>query len=184
VKTFVSIDTFAAIPHDGDLPFFQRMVFVLTLLAIGVWLMFRRPTRGFLPDFAKLLDRPEFVDESGPGPITRSFLKGDFRGRKVVILLQTRRGVGKLVVSMETHSRATMESHDFTGYRSDREGELALWALEVDHKFGLRHSDGCLKGVWGGGSFFGFGGRFDPAKMQAVLEAMHTLAGSLERRAA
>src|SRR5262245_46280655 len=158
------------------------MVTLLVLLAIAFWLA-SRPDRGFLPNFTALLDRPAFVDDSGPGPITRSLLTGGFRGRKVAITLQTRRGVGALVVSMETHYAATVESYGFTGFKSDRAGELALWSLEVDLGFRLRHSDGCLQGTWGGATFFGFGG-FDAVKMQRVLEAMHTLAASLERRAA
>jgi hypothetical protein len=100
-----------------------------------------------------------------------------------VILLQNRRGNYKLVVSMETHSAATMESYDFTGYRPSREAEMALFALEVKHDLRLMHRDGWLKALRHPDTFF-TPGRFEPARWQSVLEAMHTLAESLERRAA
>ncbi len=85
---------------------------------------------------------------------------------------------------METRSTTTIESYEW----SDRESELALFALEVKHHFRLKHEEGCLKALWGGGSswssLFTFPPRFDPTMWQSVLEAMQTLAGSLERRAA
>ena len=164
------------------------MVFVFILLAIGVWLACGRPKKGFLHDFAKLLDRPEFVDGLGNRLIRRSFLKGEFRGRKVVILLQNgRRRSPRIVVSMETHATATMETYDFGGYRADRETELALFALEVKHELTLRHSDRCLKAKWvpqQWSSLLTFPPLFEPSKWQFVLEGMSMLAGSLERRAA
>lgn len=79
-------------------------------------------------DFAKLIDDPEFVDGFGNRSIGRTFLKGEFRGRKVVMLARhgNRSSPQMLVASMETRAAMTMGSHDFTGYRSDREGELAV----------------------------------------------------------
>ena len=162
------------------------MVLMLVIVLVALWLAYGRPRRGCLPDFAKLLDRPEFVDGFENMRIGRAFLKGEFRGRKVVIMLQDWRGAFKIVLSMETRSTAAMESHDFTGYRPNREAEMALYALEVKHDLKLMHKDSVLKARWQPVTFFVFPspGRFDPAKWQSVLEAMHTLAGSLERRAA
>lgn len=81
-----------------------------------------------------------------------------------------------------------IESYEFTGYRSDREGELALFALEVKHEFVLRHEEGCLKARWAPNQAtslfnFDFPSDFDTQRCQRVLEAMDTLAGSIERRA-
>lgn len=62
---------------------------LLTFTAIYVWLTYGRPTMpAFLRDFAKLRDHPEFVDSFGNRLSKRSFLKGEFRGRKIVILLK------------------------------------------------------------------------------------------------
>src|SRR5262245_53404382 len=162
------------------------MIFALLLLMAGVsvWLAYGSPRLGFLPDFAKLLEDPEFVDDFRNRLSGRTFLKGGFRGRKVVILLQygKKSHPGMLVVSMETRAAATMEGYEFTGYRADREGELALFALEAKHELVLRLRDGCLKALWQPFNVVFFPGSFDPPKWRSVLEAMHTLVGSLERR--
>jgi hypothetical protein len=191
---FVSIDGIAAIRQNRDLPFESSMFFLLvaTLLSWGLWSAFgrRRPRTPFLLDFATLLDRPEFVHGLQNTLAKRAFLKGEFRGRKVVVLLQNGRGEysRNLVVSMETRAPVTMESYELTGFRSDREGELALFALEVKHEFMLRHEEGCLKARWAPQKMtslfnFDFPPNFDKQKCQKVLEAMQTLVGSIERRA-
>ena len=162
----------------------------VTLLSFGLWSAFGRRRTGFLPDFATLLDRPEFVHGLENTLANRAFLKGEFRGRKVVVLLQTGRGEysRNLVVSMETSAPVVMHSYEFAGYRADREGELALFALEVKHEFLLRHEERCLKARWApvkAASLFTFTfpPTFDPKKWQSILEAMDTLAGSIERHA-
>jgi hypothetical protein len=158
------------------------MLLPLLILAIAVWLAYGRPKSGFLSDFAKLLDRPEFVDGPDIGPTTRRSVKGEFRGRKVVVMLENRRGVYKIVVSMETQSARTMESYEFTGYRPSREAEMALYALDVKHNLRLTLRDGYLSALGQPGTSFVFAGPgvFEPAKWQSVLDTMHTLAGSLQ----
>lgn len=161
------------------------VAFLCVILAvIWVWFKSGRPRTGFLPEFGMLLDRTEMVDDFGSWLMGRSFLKGEFRGRKVVILLQygKKRAPAMVVVSMETHAAVTMESSDFSGDRADREGALALFALEVKHELRLRHETGCLKALWQPFTLF-FPGRFDPSKWKNVLEAMYAVAGSIERRA-
>ena len=165
------------------------MILVLVLLlGTGVWLAFGRNGTGFLPGFAHLLDRPQIVGGFVNWLSGRSYLKGEFRGRKVVILLQRKRGrhdpPGRLVISLETGAAAAMESLDFAGYRPDRGTELALFALEAKHELRLSHQDGCLKALWQPIGFFIFPGHFERPKWQSVLEAMHTLADSVARRAA
>ena len=159
----------------------MSFILLVSFVAVGMWLWSHRPGRTFLADFAKLLDSPEFVDDFRNRLIGRSFLKGQFHGRKVVIMLQSGNEdrQAMVVVSMETNARRTMETYDFTGYRADREGELALYALEVKHKVKLRHEEGCLKAQSEPSFGFFFPRLFDPA---SVLEAMHTLAGSIERQ--
>jgi hypothetical protein len=102
-------------------------VVLILLAAVCVWLLRSgRPKKGFLPDFAKVLEHPEFVESDDIR--RRSFLKGEFRGRKVVVMLQLgwQRWQPMVVVSMETQVEAVVESAALTGFRDDREGELAL----------------------------------------------------------
>jgi hypothetical protein len=161
------------------------LLFFVMLGAASMWFAYGRPRTGFLPGFARLIERPEYVDGFDNRLAGRWFLKGEFRGRKIVILVQD--GKGKysplLVVSMETSAPLTMATHDFAGYRADRDGELALFALEVKHELALRHEERCLKAAWRPLSLFFPGAFFDEPKWRSVLEAMHTLAGSIERRA-
>jgi hypothetical protein len=161
---------------------------IVVLLGVGAWLAYGHAGTGFLPGFAKLLDRPQIVGGFINWLGGRSYLKGEFRGRKVVILLQRKRGrydpPGRLVVSMETGGAATMDSHEFASFTSDRGTELALFALEARHALRLTHQDGCLKALWEPIGFFIFPGQFERPKWESVLEAMHTLADALERRAA
>lgn len=159
--------------------------FLLVAICLAWFLLVSsyRPKTRFLSDFATLLDRPEFVTGFENTLVYRAFLKGEFRGRKVVVLLQNGRGkfARNLVVSMETNAVLTIESYAFTGDKGDREAELALFELEVKHELKLRHEEGCLKA------------RFSPSlldlsdcdtyKYHRVLEEMYTLAGSIERRA-
>ena len=162
----------------------MTFIVAVSLLVIGMWLH-ARARSGFLVDVAELVDRPELVDDFANRWFGRSFVKGEFRGRKVVIRLQVdgRNRPRSIVVSMETNVHRTMETYDFAGYRADREGELALFALEVKHDVRLRHEDRCLKAQAVPEPFgFFFPGQFDTAKWQSVLEGMHTLARSIEQK--
>ena len=165
------------------------MLFVLVLLlGTGVWLAYGGARTGFLPGFAQLLERPHIVGGFANWLSGRSYLTGEFGGRKVVVLLQRKRGrhdlPGRLVLSMETGAAAAIDLHDGTGPGLDRGAEPALFTLEARHELRLTHQDGCLKALWQPIGFFIFPGRFAPAKWLSVLEAMHTLADSLDRRAA
>ena len=166
------------------------MFFFLLAIVVGCGLwVYASQRSSFLSDFATLLERPEFVQGLENTLARRAFLKGKFRGRKVVVMLQNGRGEfsRNFIVSMETHAPVTMATYEFTGYRSDHEGETALFALEVKHQFALRHEEGCLKARWEPQKMaplftFDFPHNFDLEKCQRVLEAMDTLAGSIERR--
>lgn len=172
--------TIVIAPVEGSMVF----VVLAILLAIAMWSKSKPPA--FLRGFATLVEGPEFVNSGIYKQVRRWFLKGQFRGRKVVTLFEQEieREYGKIVVSMETHATGEMETHDFTGYSADREGELALFALDAKHDLKLRLGDGCLKALsappWP--SLLGFAPGFDARKWRSVLEEMDTLAGSLERR--
>ena len=151
-----------------------------------MWHKYGGSQGGVLPGFAKLLERPEFVDEFDNWLPGRRFLKGEFRGRRVVIMHQSRDGDGDyepmIVVSMETCAGASMETYELAGFKPDRETELALFALEVKHELALKHEERCLKAKWRPSAMF-FPRVFDPSKARSVLEAMHTVASSIERHA-
>ena len=74
--------TIVVSPLEGSMFFFL----VAVSLAWGL-LVYGRPKTRFLSDFATLLDRPEFVHGLENTLAKRAFLKGEFRGRKVVVML-------------------------------------------------------------------------------------------------
>jgi hypothetical protein len=164
------------------------MLFLPVLICVGLLVWFLHTSgRDFLPDFAKLLDRPQIVDGFTGFLTGRSSLTGEFRGRNVEVSLKRKRGrysLGYLVVTMKTSAPVTIESYAFSAYGHDRDAELALFALETRHDVKLTHEPYSLKVLWMPIGFFIFPGRFEPEKWRDVLTHMHALAGSLERRAA
>jgi hypothetical protein len=90
--------------------------FFVVLVGIVVWITTGRPGGRFLRDFATLLDHPEFIDGLGNRLMKRAFLKGEFRGRKIVVLMQQqpRQFAHTVVVSMETHAAARLEPFALT----------------------------------------------------------------------
>ena len=89
--------------------------------------------------------------------LKRALLKGEFRGRTVVVLMQRGQDSPGIVVSMETHATRPMGAYEFAEYRADRDAERALFALEAKHELGLKHENACLRATWGGDWRFEFG---------------------------
>jgi hypothetical protein len=161
--------------------------FFALILGLGIWFVFGGPGPRFLVDFAKLFDHSKITAGFANRLARRSYLTGEFRGRKVLVTLQRKRGrYGRayLVVSMETSAMKTVDAHEFSRFGQTRDAELALFALEGQHALRLRHEPGCLKASWEPIIGIFFPGRFEQPKWQSVLEAMHTLAGTLDQRAA
>jgi hypothetical protein len=160
------------------------IVLVVACAAIGVWFARRRP--GVPHDFAALLERPEFVDDPGNSLHRRTAVQGEFRGRHVAIVLEQRHRSFSpvIIVSMATRAAMSIKTYEFAGYRAGREGELALFALEVNHAMTLTHENGSLTAQWGGSlhALVGFWNQLDAAKWRSILEAMDTLTGSIEQR--
>jgi hypothetical protein len=154
------------------------LVLLVLLSAMVAWLMYGRRKTRFAADFARLLESPRPSDGVGDWIANRSAITGEFRGRKVAIVLQDRNEEpSTLVIAMATHAAPTMDTYDFAGYKGDRDGEVAAFALEVKHGLKLRHVEGWLKA-----SRDSLPSSFDPSKWQGVLEALDTLCGSVERR--
>jgi hypothetical protein len=155
------------------------LVLFFLLVAIVAWLTYSRRTTRFVADFATLLESPRSVDGFGDWIGGRSAVDGEFHGRKVGIVLQNgdEETPSIVVIAMATHAPPKMDTYDFAGYKGDREGEVAAFALEVTHSLRLRHVEGFLSA-----SRDSFPRSFDPSRWQSVLEAMDTLCGSMERR--
>lgn len=153
----------------------------LIVYALGVW----TGRRTFLPEFAELLHRPEIRAGLANYLAGRSYLVGEFAGRKVTVLLEMGMdddtSTSFLVVSMETRAHVRLDHSDFEDHARDREGKLALVALKARHDLRLALVDGCVKARTEQRILRTFPGRFDPEKWRDVLAQMHALAGSLER---
>jgi hypothetical protein len=155
------------------------LVLFFLVSAIVAWLTYGRRTTRFVADFARLLESPRSVDGFRHWTGGRSAVDGEFHGRKVGIVLQNgdEEVPSRVVIAMATHAPPEMDTYDFAGYRADRDGELAAFALEVTHSLRLRHVEGVLRA-----SRDSFPSSFDPSRWQSVLEAMDTLCRSMERR--
>ena len=153
----------------------------LWLSAIVIAVKYGGRRKGILPDFGRLLECPEFVDNVSDWVGGRSVLKGQFRGRNVALLLEDGELESTLIISMETHAARTMDTYAFAGYKGDRESEVALFALEVKHGLMLRHLDGYLKAQGQPPSIGFVQGVFDPSKWQSVLESAPVEAVGAER---
>lgn len=156
------------------------LALLVVLSAIVTWLAYGRRRTRFVVDFAKLLESPRSVDGVGDWIAGRAAVKGEFNGRKVAIVLRDGdEAPSLLLIAMATDATPKMDSYDFAGYKADRDGEMAAFALEVKHGLKLRHVEDYLKA-----GHHSLPSSFDPSKWQSVLEAMDALCGSMERRGA
>lgn len=147
------------------------------LSGIAAWLVYSRRKTRFVEDFARLLEASRPAGGVGDWVAGRAAVGGEFHGRKVVIVLRDRpEEPSTLVITMATHAPPKMDTYDFAGYRADRDGEAAAFALEVKHRLQLRHVEGYLRA-----SSDSLPGSFDKSKWQSVLAAMELVCRSMER---
>jgi hypothetical protein len=79
---------------------------------------------------------------------------------------------------METKATQTVDEHELLRIRYARNDQ----ALDALQGLRLTHQSCCLKVLWEPVAVWvPFPGRWWPQKWQGVLEAMHTMAGMLER---
>ena len=155
--------------------------FLLIIAGAIVWrLALAEPQ--FLSGFAGLLTAPTL--KRGPFSYLsgRSYAAGAFRGREVAVRLQQRRGdyqVGYLVISVRTGGPATLDYNGIETHTRDEAGKHALFTIAA-HDLLLTVEDGWLKTMWKPVGFVLFPGRFSEEKWRPVLEAMQTVATSLE----
>ena len=160
------------------------MPFALLLLAAVAFVVWKLNAAGqrFLPGFAQLLTGPHV--RQGPASVLsgRSYATGQYRGREVAIRLQVRRGrhqLGYLVVAMRTGGPQALDSSGVDAQTRDDAGRRALFTIAANDLL-LSVEDGWLKTMWKPIGFVVFPGTFSEEKWRSVLEAMHTVAASLE----
>lgn len=159
------------------------MLAPLMLIVVGVvaWTLLA-PAQQFLPAFARLLTAPSIKQ----GPLSflsgRSYVAGQFGGRDVAIRLQQKRGkyqMGYLVVAVRTNGPVTLDANGIEAHARDDAGRRALFTIATNDLL-LTVEDGWLKTMWKPIGFVLFPGRFEEGKWRPVLEAMQTVAASLE----
>jgi hypothetical protein len=151
------------------------------IVGVLVW-KFVAPGERFLPGFAHLLTEPTIQRGTFSFFSGRSYARGRFQGRDVAIRLQLKRsryGQGYLVVAVRTGGQPTLNYAGIDARTRDDAGRRAL-SLIVAHDLLPSVEEGWLKVLWRPQGFVIFPGRFSAEKWRQVLEAMQTLAASLE----
>jgi hypothetical protein len=154
---------------------------VLVIVAVVVWKLWA-PAMGWVPAFARLLERP--VTGTGVLPFVMGLetAGGDFQGRPVLLALHHKRGrhsLGYLVVAMQPRTTAPLAAEALASVTTPAARE-ALDALEGRDGLHVSFDDGWLKARWHPGGFLVFPGRFEPHRWRRVLQAMSVVTGSLE----
>ena len=154
---------------------------LIVALAVIVWKL-NAAGQQFLPAFSRLLTAGQ-VQRSPVSLLTgRSYATGQFHGRDVAVRLQARRGrhqLGYLVVAMRTSDPKTLDSGGVDSQTKDEAGRRALFTMAANDLL-LSVEDGWLKTMWQPVGFVIFPGTFSEEQWRPVLEAMHTVAASLE----
>ncbi len=115
----------------------------------------------------------------------RSYAVGKFHGRDVAIRLQLKRsryGQGYLVLAVRTGGVPILDESGIDARARDEAGRRALSSI-TEHGLLPSVEEGWLKVLWKPQGFIIFPGRFSKEKWRDVLEAMQTLATSLEAAA-
>jgi hypothetical protein len=154
------------------------------IIGVAVWKLLAAG-QAFVPAFAGLLSgatvkRGMFNVLSG-----RSYATGQFRGHDVAIRLQLRRGeyqVGYLVIAVRTAGPEKLDYNGIEAHTRDESGKQALFIIASNDLL-LTVEDGWLKTMWQPVGFTTFPGRFSEERWRPVLEAMQTVATSLEAAA-
>ena len=155
---------------------------LLLVIVVAIVWFFMVPGQQFLPAFARLLtaatiQRSVFSVFSG-----LSYATGQFCGRDVAIRLQLKRGryaQGYLVVAVHTGGPPVLDYNGIEALARDEAGRRALFTIAA-HDLLLNVEGGWLKTMWRPQGFVIFPGPFSEEKWRPVLEAMETVAASLD----
>ncbi len=158
---------------------------LLVVVGIGVLVWkFVTPGQRFLPEFSRLLTEPK-IDSGGLSFLSgRSALSGQFRGRDVSAQIQLPRskyGTSYLVVKVRAPGVESLTGTQVDSRASDDAARRALYVLAMQD-LQLTVEEGWLRALWSPKGLFIFPGAFSEEKWRKVLEAMHTVASSLEGR--
>lgn len=156
---------------------------LLVLVAIGVlaW-KFVAPGQRFLPEFSRLLTEPKIHGGGLSFLSGRSALSGQFRGRDVSAQIQLPRskyGTSYLVVKVRTSGVESLTGTQVDSRATDDAARRGLYLLAMQD-LQLTMEEGWLRALWSPKGLFIFPGRFSEEKWRKVLEAMHSVASSLE----
>lgn len=154
---------------------------VLILVAVIGWTLLS-PADRFLSAFATMLsdaktERHPLARLSG-----RAYLTGRYAERDVTVRLQSRRGrhsVGYLVIALRTTYPHSLSGADVDRSTSDDMGRRALATLAA-HDLLLLVEDGVVKATWRPHGLTFFPGSFVSERWRGVMDAMATVAASLE----
>ena len=154
------------------------------MVVVVVWKI-AAPGEQFLPGFARLLTEPRI--QRGPFSFFsgRSYAVGKFQGREVAVRLQLKRGKyaqGYFVVAVRTGGPPMLDYTGIDARTQDDAGWRALVSLAA-HDLLISVEEGWLKALWQPQGFIIFPGRFSEEKWRQVLDAMQTVATSLETAA-
>ena len=112
----------------------------------------------------------------------RSYATGRFDGREVAVRLQQKRGKvpGRLlVIAVRTGGPQTLDANGIEAHTRDEAGRQALFTIAANDLL-LSVEDGLAEDDVEAIGFVIFPGRFAEEKWRPVLEAMSTVAASLE----
>ena len=154
---------------------------LLFIIAAIVWALNAQGAR-FLPRFSTLLQAPRIDRDAFSIVSGRSALGGRFQDRDVVVRLQLKRGryaMGHLVVALRTNGEQALNRESIEARVKDDDGRRALSALAA-HGLKLSVDHGWLQARWQPWGLMIFPGRFDEEKWRQVLDAMSSVAKSLD----
>ena len=159
------------------------MLLPLLLIVAGVALwLFIAPGLRFLPAFSRLLTSPQLEQSPFSFFSGRSYVTGQFKGRDVAIRLQQRRGryqLGYLVIAVRTAGVTRLDNNGIEARVEDDAGRAALFTIAA-RDLVLTVEDGWLKTLWKPMGFATFPGHFAEETWRPILDALRTIASSLE----
>jgi hypothetical protein len=154
---------------------------LFVVAGVALWL-FIAPGLRFLPALARLLTSPQLEHNPFSVFTGRSYVTGQFQGRDVAVRLQQRRGryqLGYLVIAVRTAGVPTLDYNGIDARIQDDTGRAALFTIAARDLL-LTVEDGWLKTMWKPMGFATFPGHFAEEVWRPILDAMRTIASSLE----